>query len=71
MTLSVREGLVQELKGKTIRVNDLGKILPGWPQGVNPDVKQLRDQIEARLDTYEPFCELVLMTSLILHCSHF
>ena len=56
MTISVREGLIQELKGKTIRVNDLGNILPGWPEGVNPDVKELRDQIEPWLDTYGPFC---------------
>lgn len=56
MTLSVREGLIQEMKGKTIRVNDLGNILPGWPQGVSSDVNELRDQIEAWLDTYEPFC---------------
>ena len=61
MTLSVREGLIQELKGKTIRVNDLGNILPGWPQGVNPVVNELYDQIEAWLDTYEPFCQLLFM----------
>ena len=71
MTVSVREGLIQELKGKTIRVNDLGRILPGWPQGVNPDVNELRDQIEPWLDTYEPFCQLLFMTSLILRCCPF
>ena len=71
MTLSVREGLIQELKGKTIRINNLGEILPGWPQGSNPQVQELRDQIEAWLDTYEPFYQLLSMTSLILCCRPF
>ena len=56
MTLSVRESLIHELKGQTIRVNDLGSILPGWPQAVSPNVNELSNQIETWLDTYEHFC---------------
>ena len=55
MTSSIREDLIKDLKGKTIRIYNLGGILPGWPQDVSPDVEQLREQTEAKLDTYEHF----------------
>lgn len=71
MTLSLREALIQELKGKTIRIKNLGNILPGWPQVISPDIKEFRDQIEAWLDTYEPFCQLLFMTSFVLRCYPF
>ena len=53
MTFSVRENLISDLKGKTIRICDIGNILPGWPEGINPEIEKLRDHIEAWLDTYE------------------
>lgn len=53
MTFSVRETLISNLKGKIVRIPDVGNILPGWPQGVNSEVDQLRDEIESWLDTYE------------------
>lgn len=55
MTFSVRETLINNLKGETIRIPDVGNILPGWPQGVNSEVEELRDEIESWLDTYEYF----------------
>ena len=55
MTLSVREDLIQALSGQSIRIPDLGKTMAGWPQGVNPKVEVLRDEIEARIDMYEHF----------------
>ena len=50
MTFSVREDLIKDLKGESVRVCNLESILPGWSQGVNPEVENLRDQIEQRLD---------------------
>ena len=55
MTFSVRENLIKDLSGQSIRIRDLGKTMAGWPQGVNPKVEELRDEIEARIDTYEHF----------------
>ena len=53
MATSVRQNLIKDLKGKTIRIRDLGNILPGWSEGLSPEVEELRNQIDARLDTYE------------------
>ena len=53
MTISVRENLIKELKGKTFRINDLGSILPGWSEGVSPEYEELHDRIEPKFDMYE------------------
>lgn len=55
MTFSARETLIKDLSGQSIRICDLGKTMAGWPQRVNPKVEELRDEIEARIDTYEHF----------------
>lgn len=64
MTSAVRNTLIKDLKGKTISVHDLGSLLPGWSAGVSPDVENLREKIEAKLDTYECF---FTKFALILH----
>ena len=57
MATSVRQNLIKDLKGQTIRIRDLGNILPGWPEGLSPEVEELRNQIDVRLDTYEHIYE--------------
>ena len=61
MTISAREKLIKDLKGKTIRIRDLGSILPGWSQGVSPHLEVLRNETEARLDTYEHFHDVLVI----------
>ena len=53
MTISVRQNLAKELKGKVYRIHDLGKILPGWSEGVSSEVEELRNHTEPKLDRYE------------------
>ena len=52
MTISLRENLIRELKGKTFRINNLGSILPGWSEGVSPEYEELHDRIEPQFDIF-------------------
>ena len=53
MTASVRESLIRDLKGKTIRIPDLGHSMSGWPQRLNPEFGDLRNRVEVTLDRYD------------------
>ena len=61
MTPSIRENLIKDLKGQTIRIRDLGAIMHGWPHSVNAGVEELRVQVEERLDGYEVLIILFLV----------
>ena len=61
MKSSVRESLIRDLKGKTIRIPDLGHSMSAWPQRLNPEFGNLRNQVEVALDTYEYFSRSALL----------
>jgi hypothetical protein len=49
-TQSVRQKLLTDLQGCTVVIPDLQDLFKNWPQGVNPEVGRLHDDVEKKLE---------------------
>ena len=55
MASATREALIKSLRGKKVRVHDLDKVMSEWPSFVNPNIENLRPDVQARVTRYIPF----------------
>ena len=49
-----RQQLLHSLRGQSLVIPDLRTLFDHWPQGVNPEVERLREDVESRLEMYNP-----------------
>ena len=49
-----RQQLLHSLRGQSVVIPDLRTLFDHWPQGVNPEVERLREDVENRLEMYIP-----------------
>ncbi|KAA6411299.1 MAG: hypothetical protein FRX48_04579 [Lasallia pustulata] len=52
-----RQQLLHSLRGQSLVIPDLRTLFDHWPQGVNPEVERLREDVESRLEMLFPGSE--------------
>lgn len=53
-TVSVREHILESLRGRSLRIPDLETPLACWPQYVSPYLERLRQDVDETLQTLFP-----------------